>query len=493
LVIALVVTRPLHGKFGLSNYQKWQRQQRKFLMAQEEFANYSNSVETSEDKQSPTVPSMLRPKSDAVPSVVASSDILGPSEIPAVCITPERLNEVDARDPQENVRQFLSFQHMHSPSPANDPSPPPAASASFVASPRRASPPPLAEHLRSLPKLTIPLDPAAQTSQPATTARTPISALHQPGEMHSQLLAQLQRDPYHYGGVASPADIYRTGTPYSATDIPVTSYPDDPLSRDVSQSVPPDMRYGSLFSTSTPVNGTDPIRRPSSIQPSLSKSRRHPRQPSFTPSVAPVSEFAALTSPIKPTTRISKSSRHVSSRPMAPQTPLPSRLEDVAHSGWMRKRRTTKLLRHEWQDNFFCLQGTQLAMHNSRQDAAAVQGKPTSPNATPKATPRPTQAIEIIDVDEYAIACSSNASSSKLSAAFKKSILGSNHRNLEPEQAFAFSLIPENEKARKLFAAQKTHHFSVKSRDERIEWMRDLMLAKALKRAGNHRVDGNFL
>ena len=30
----------------------------------------------------------------------------------------------------------------------------------------------------------------------------------------------------------------------------------------------------------------------------------------------------------------------------------------------------------------------------------------------------------------------------------------------------------------------KTHHFAVKSRDDRIEWMRELMLAKALKAKG---------
>ena len=30
----------------------------------------------------------------------------------------------------------------------------------------------------------------------------------------------------------------------------------------------------------------------------------------------------------------------------------------------------------------------------------------------------------------------------------------------------------------------KTHHFAVKNRDERIDWMRELMLAKALQQKG---------
>jgi hypothetical protein len=163
----------------------------------------------------------------------------------------------------------------------------------------------------------------------------------------------------------------------------------------------------------------------------------------------------------------------------------------------MRKRRTTKLLRHEWQDSFYSLKGTQLAMHNSPEEALAST---PFPDSTPKPGHTPAEAIEVIDVGKYAIACSSLASSSKLSAAFKKSILGSNHRTTLNEQAFAFSLIPESENAKKLFASNKSHHFSVKTRDERIEWMRDLMLAKALTRAGKEagsngeiRVDGNLI
>jgi hypothetical protein len=42
----------------------------------------------------------------------------------------------------------------------------------------------------------------------------------------------------------------------------------------------------------------------------------------------------------------------------------------------------------------------------------------------------------------------------------------------------------------------KTHHFAVKNRDERIDWMRELMLAKALKQKGDGfeiSVNGNMI
>ncbi len=45
-------------------------------------------------------------------------------------------------------------------------------------------------------------------------------------------------------------------------------------------------------------------------------------------------------------------------------------------------------------------------------------------------------------------------------------------------------------------ARGKTHHFAVKSRDDRIDWMRELMLAKALKQKGEGAevsVNGNMI
>ena len=115
-----------------------------------------------------------------------------------------------------------------------------------------------------------------------------------------------------------------------------------------------------------------------------------------------------------------------------------------------------------------------------------------------KDSTRVSKTLEVLDVDEVAIACSSFASSSKLSAAFKRSLLFNKNpsdRELN-ETAFAFSLVPQVEN-KNLFASNKSHHFSVRTRDERIDWMRELMLAKALKRGKDSgseiRVNGHLI
>jgi hypothetical protein len=389
---------------------KWQKQQRKIFRMKQTWE---------EEAQRP----LSVAQSEALPSVIGSSDVLGPT---SVKITAETLSEVQPRDPQESVRQFLSFQHVRGAS--HSPSPPPAASAAFAA--KSAN---LAEHLRGLPKLTIPV----MQSQEDLPARTPISALQQPTQIQAQLKAQLQQDPYHYGGVASPADIYRLDTPMSTTDIPVTAMAFDPCQRDVSQSVPPEMRYGAAPLTFTP----EPIQRCMSTQPLVP--RRHARQQSFTPSVAPVKETDTF-----------------ADRPAVRMTEL-----DLArHHGWMRKRKTTRMLRHEWQDNYCTLIGNKLTLHDTHYATANV--------------------LEDIDVDEYTLHAYTQASSSKLGAAFKKSLLGQS-KSPANDQTFAFSLIPESEKqaAKKIFdKGTKTHHFAVDSSKERVEWMRKLMLAKAMKK-----------
>ena len=134
-------------------------------------------------------------------------------------------------------------------------------------------------------------------------------------------------------------------------------------------------------------------------------------------------------------------------------------VDDVNHEGWMKKRKT-RMLRHEWHENHFRLKGTTLAMH---RDSKAVN------------------ALEYIDIDDYAVACSSVASNKKLNAAFKSLKLKNDKK--EDVTAFSFQLVPSSEKEKGgLFEkGSKTHHFAVKHREERIDWMRELMLAKALK------------
>ena len=152
------------------------------------------------------------------------------------------------------------------------------------------------------------------------------------------------------------------------------------------------------------------------------------------------------------------------------------------------------MLRHEWHEHHFTLKGTRLSMH---KDARALE------------------TLEYIDVDDYAIACSSLASGSKLNAAFKAMNISRGNKDKKDEAAFAFQLIPAPiDKAVRLrkresaMAANgtsegkdagskcKTHYFAVKSRDERIDWMRELMLAKALKQKSEGfevNINGNMI
>ena len=100
-------------------------------------------------------------------------------------------------------------------------------------------------------------------------------------------------------------------------------------------------------------------------------------------------------------------------------------------------------------------------------------------------------ATDTINVDHYAVACSTAPSSSKLSAAFKTLAIkdGSNGKKGADPAPFAFQLVPSARVTGKIMASSssgsgKTHHFAVKTKDERIDWMRELMLAKALQQKG---------
>ena len=57
-------------------------------------------------------------------------------------------------------------------------------------------------------------------------------------------------------------------------------------------------------------------------------------------------------------------------------------------------------------------------------------------------------------------------------------------KNEADPTAFAFQLVPSRDSDKKAAANGKTHHFAVKTKDERIDWMRELMLAKALQQKG---------
>lgn len=472
---------------------KWRKQQRQLARLQEEhgfpispekgghifIAGDPGNAQTANR----AVDNVFRPTSDAMPSVVASSDLLGPGQLPDFNLEEDMLKALDLRDPQDNVRQFLALQGVEQPyataTPIEAPPTPPldmlpprqnivqtyeqvsAFSASTSSAHTSTSfdsltlqnpslhPPEfmLAPHsnLKSLPKLSIP-PPRSMSAAPQYGPRSAVAS-------SPHIAPDTAFSPCR---TASPGGLYRFGTPFSEMDAPVTAVPVGPVSRDTTQSVPPNMQY------------RDPIqragsrvdwRRPSVGLPALNEDQVFsPVGRSDDSDTLNETQFSgddsAGSSPIK------------TAKPDDVLVKGGFMYEGVGHHGWMKKRRT-KLLRHEWQDHHFRLNGTMLAMH---------------PNELPSSS-----SLQTIDVDDYAVACSSLASN-KLSAKLRslKIISGQKDKNGLPT-AYEFQLVPTapgKGEVRRVLPNGKVHHFAVKSRDDRIDWMRELMLAKALKAKG---------
>lgn len=392
-------------------------------------------------------PESYRPVSVAVPSVVASSDVLGPGSMPEFGLNENVLQRVEHRDAQENVKQFLNLQHMYE-EPAEEPATPPLEmfppehhemfpsqhqQAFPSLQPPRSTPGPH-EGLKSLPKLSIPRSASANPYMGTQSAR-----IMSPAHRFNTGFAPSR------SATASPGTVYRLGTPASEMDIPVTAIPLGPISRDTSQSVPPNMQYRdpSLHLPPPTRSASRAARRPSAALPLPALAEDRVFSPASDPNQTYIDAgpHAALPRPREDSARYGAS---------------------VTHAGWMKKRRN-KLLRHEWTDAHFRLKGTQLAMHASARLSAA-----------------PT---DVLDVDEYAVACSSGASNNKITAALRSCSLmkkGKEKGGVEDPAAFAFQLVPQPAEKR-MRVEGKTHHFAVRTGEERIDWMRELMLAKALR------------
>jgi hypothetical protein len=480
VAIEQILPKPHYCSKG-EDCHKWQKQQRKLTrLAKDLPIDISAAARALSEPQhnQPPLTSKSLPGMEPMltPSIVASSDMLGPEQAAQFHLSEAKLNEVHKRDPQENVRHFLSFQHLKPLQPVSNTGP---AQTDVNQSPGVDSPDSvkttvsLADNLRTLPKLTIPAGhgstsgslsanhSALRTVTPSILRRrqnfAPLSIDNTLQASNKQHFAYGQQvSPADYYG--SPSDFYRTHdnyyrqeTPLSEVDMPVTAIPLGPIARDASQSVPPNMRFGHTLSTVV-----EPIVRPSSTK----AWNQHGRS-SFI--AQPPQVLDRVDETVVPIDTIEDLNNTPRATPRSPN--------DVVHSGLMKKRKTTRLLRHEWEDHHFTLKGTSLAMFEDQE-----------------ASRRDSKALEYIDVDDYAVACSSLASNSKLTAAFKKTVL-KRHTSAQDEAAFAFSLIPapnggSSASERKMFFTNsgKSHHFAVKTRDERIDWMRELMLAKALKK-----------
>ncbi|GFP52463.1 protein pob1 [Trichoderma asperellum] len=526
--IEQVIPKPHNCSKG-EKCSKWRKQQRiieefKALNPHIDINTASGAVVIYGDAGNPDTARALdpnetiRPFSDSVPSVVASSDILGPGGLPPLQYLQEAtLRGVQARDPQDNVRQFLNFQQTNQ------------IGAEVPLTPPFEVTPPAQPHqgLRRLPKLSIPAKPQAarQTAPRASVSQPAQQQQQQHGSCRSSPLQQ-EFIPYQMDkadplspDLETAKNPYRFGTPFSEMDVPVTAVPIGPVARDTSQSVPPDMNYRAAPTAlgHTRSQSRASARRPSfPVLPALDENRatrnyhrttspktaspRTPvpsqqfqqfqQQPSQ-PSQAPP-RFHYPWSPADRTTYETAIPPMTSLRPGDSQeAPAAMSTNGISFQGPMKKRKM-RMLRHEWQDGYFTLKGTRLNMHKDAQQM--------------------DRTLEYVDIDDYAIACSSLASTSKLSAAFKAVSISHNREKSDPVGAFSFQLIPQDKNGARLRKREsslqpnasaegvngtgKTHHFAVKGRDERIDWMRELMLAKALKQKGDGfeiSVNGNMI
>ncbi|KAI0863065.1 hypothetical protein F4860DRAFT_89644 [Xylaria cubensis] len=452
----------------------------------------------------PSSTEALRPMSDAVPSVVASSDILGPGMAPLQYLQEAALRNVQTRDPQDNVRQFLDFQHQDKGANTGEVPPTPPFELYAGRAPHGG--------LRALPKLSIPGQQQVPQRQPQQL---------RPSRLQEEFVPyRMDRAEAISPDLSTPVAPYRFGTPFSDMDVPVTAVPLGPVARDASQSVPPDMGYRaaplsrSRASHRPSLQIMDPLREDvcTPITPQSHNSATSPRR---RPSLSPhASSPAKLSSPPKipsrPQNPLQAPPRAVFpwSQPqhLAGNAGAAENTEGISYQGPVKKRKT-RMLRHEWHDQFAVLKGTRLALHKD----ADTRDK----------------TLEYIDIDDYAIACSSLSTTSKLNAAFKAMSITRGHKKSSSTSsddiaAFSFQLIPQEPEGMKRGVASrlrkresqsisgpvtggldgsfngtgKTHHFAVRSRDERIDWMRELMLAKALKQKGEGfevSVNGNMI
>ncbi|KAK5624472.1 hypothetical protein RRF57_000188 [Xylaria bambusicola] len=461
--------------------------------------------ETAPALNRPSSTEALRPMSDAVPSVVASSDVLGTGMAPFQYLQEAALRNLQTRDPQDNVRQFLGFQHQDKGANMDEVPPTPP----FELYPGRAP----HEGLRALPRLSIP----GQQRQPQQL---------RPSNLQNEFVPYaMERAETISPDLITSTAPYRFGTPFSDMDIPVTAVPLSPVARDASQSVPPDMSYRAaplsrsrashrpsvqimaplnedVCAPTNPMqsygNGITPPRR----RPSLSPKSYSPTKAGSPPKI-PSRPQHPIQAPPRPQYPWSQPQQ----LPMAANAPIPTKdAEGITYQGPVKKRKT-RMLRHEWHDQYAVLKGTRLALHKDADDR--------------------DRTLEYIDIDDYAIACSSLSTTSKLNAAFKAMSITRGHKKSNSTAsddiaAFSFQLIPQDPEGGKrgvtsllrkresqsiagpatggldgsFNSTGKTHHFAVRSRDERIDWMRELMLAKALKQKGEGfevSVNGNMI
>ena len=289
------------------------------------------------------------------------------------------------------------------------------------------------------------------------------------------------------------------------TERPMKPLPTAPLRTVTDQgrkmSAPEPSRVPSLALAPAPLQSyrnvsptRHPANRPGKMPPTPRSSTALP-----TPKSAILPSSRVVNPPNTPATPGSTPSSAVSSvaTPTNPSPEPTSYGPEILRVGWVRQRRA-RLWRHEWVNVHLRLTGTHMTLHTSSR----ADEKP----------------IEIIRMDEYEVACTSDAGGNKFTAAIRgfrsagSSKGSSSSTSSVDDSAFTFQLqptaemmvayhnnirgtnggvsSPEEEKPAVTATTKdekglKIFHFAVRSRDERIEWMRQLMMARALRAKNN--------
>ncbi|KAF3100833.1 hypothetical protein TWF103_008139 [Orbilia oligospora] len=372
-------------------------------------------------------------KSPWAPSICASSDVLSPSDRGDMKLKADELRKVSALTAQEQVNKFITLQHLQrleERAPSNLKNEMPRESESPVSPhgtyPIKAQPPPMTKAVQRSTSLrtfdrhrprALQLSNEAVAPGPASAGFTPRNTEDVRNYQPPEVI-QPQQQPLIVTRPVPP--LLRSST---APSPPLGSQnPPPQLVRSASMASPKPSQTSSAFRSNS-VSGI-------SRKPSFSGSSKKP--PSLGKSlIDTVNEEAEW--------------EDASSHGSAPASP-----SERVFTGEMKKR-TNHFLRNEWVTHRVELRGTKLTVYkstNSRDILAAIE------------------------IDDYSVTCTT-AGSNK----FKGLKTGSKK---DSDGMYHFQLVP-NQDTKKVGDQKKEHHFAVSSREERIDWMRELMLAKAIK------------
>ncbi|EWC44633.1 hypothetical protein DRE_06622 [Drechslerella stenobrocha 248] len=363
-------------------------------------------------------------RSPWAPSICASSDVLSPSDRGDVRLKADELRKVSALSTQEQINKFITLQHLQRLEER-------APSSLKNETIREASP------LSAQSILSV-------KSQPAMTKVVQRSVSLRNLDRHKPRPLQLSDESVPSGPASAGFTSWNDDTKNSllpgSTQPIVAQRPTPSFLRSATSPSPP------LASQSTPaLVRPAPVGSPKSTQEAtMARSN----------SISGASKKASNNGSSKKPRSLGKSIidtvneevewEDASSHGSAPASP-----SERVFTGEMKKR-ANHFLRNEWVNHRVELRGTKFTIYKS------TIGR---------------EVLTTLEIDDFSVTCTT-AGSNK----FKGLKTGSKK---DSDGMYHFQLVPNQGK--KTGEPKKEHHFAVSSREERIDWMRELMLAKAIK------------